>query len=209
MASIDLSVLPRLIGVLEDLPNVSALRLKVTALETQLQEKQQIIEALQAHHQTIEIEPERAEMRPSLDGPIIEALQERLQNALELVEKLKAENQWLKTQVQTLSQYSALVPLSYKSQDYVDDAKAASRHRLELILCHGVRYMQLWPKFICYLDAAEVYSLARISDFWRVNVCMDPSTLEHLAFTRPKPALLSVTEDPMTLDENSRQLIEK
>ena len=141
MASIDLSVLPRLIGVLEDLPNVTALRLKVAALETQLQEKQQFIEALQSHPQTVEIEPESTAMRLSLDGPIIEALQERLKDALELVEKLKAENQSLKSQVQSLSQYSALIPLDRKSPDYILQAKAASRHRLELLVCHGVGSM--------------------------------------------------------------------
>ena len=209
MASIDLSVLPRLIGVLEDLPNISALRLKVATLETQLQEKQQVIEDLQAHSLPVNAEPEIAAMRPSLDAPIIEALQERLKDALELVDKLKAENQWLKSQVETLSQHSALVPFAYQPEDYIAKAKTASRHQLDLIVCHGVGYMQLWPKFVGYLTITEVYSLARVSDFWRVNVCMDPSTLEHLAFIRPQAAIMPGAEDPPALDESGRQLIEK
>ena len=48
MANIDLSLLPRLIGVLEELPTLMSLRLKVATLEAQLAEKQLLIDSLQA-----------------------------------------------------------------------------------------------------------------------------------------------------------------
>lgn len=209
MVSIDLSVLPRFISLLEDLPNIKSLKQKVALLETQLQEKQQLIETLQSRPTVIQPEIPPI-LSPSLDTPIIEALQQRLTDALQQIDHLKAQNKALKSQIESMSQRSWLIPLSLRSEDYISTAKTASEKRLECLVCHGVRYKQLWSKFIRYLTASEIYSLSGLSDFWRVNISMDRYTLEYLAFTRPQITLTPVIDDtPVAVDESGRELLEK
>lgn len=214
MAGIDLSVLPRVIGVLEDLPTLLSLRSRVAVLESQLQEKQQIIDDLQSRP-PLEATQQPHTLMATEESDLAKGLQEvgimqKLNAALDLVTELQKENKQLKDQVAVLSQRAALVPVAEQSAAYQQFAKKTCGSRLEMLFAHNVRSIQIWPKFVGFLTVREIYSLGKISEFWKVNVCLDSATWEHLAFSlRSVPALIPEVEEPLQLDDAAKKLMEK